>query len=1008
MNTRILDDRNIARLLIAVFLLSGFSGLIYQSIWTHYLKLFLGHAAYAQALVIATFMGGLALGSWWAARLTSSGRSLLLMYALAELLVGIYALVFHDIFVVMMDLAFDTLLPAQTSLAVAFMIKWGMALLLILPPSILLGTTFPLMAEGLIRRRPRERGRVLALLYFTNSLGAAAGILVSGFVLIRTLGLPGTVATAGGLNIVVALMAVAIVSLAKLPERAPVEDPIAPAAISKNSVAAILLLSCAGFTGLASFIYELTWIRMLSMLLGSATHSFEIMLASFVLGLAIGGWLIRNRIDGVRRPLVRLAWIQVAMGVLAAGTVLIYNSLFGAMHGLILALDSTEQGYYLFKLGGMALAMVVMLPTTICAGMTLPLITASLARFGYGERAVGHVYAINTLGAIGGVAITIGLLIPWLGLRNTLLVGAAIDIALAMWLLASSANEKAPSRGSWVFATAGMVCLVLIQFGSEFDTKRMSSGVFRGGDIDPVESEVLFHRDGRTATASVWLTEGSHMAIKTNGKTDASIDPSRDEPSGDEETMLLLALLGMAANPTAEDVAVIGFGMGLTTSTVLANPNIRRVDTIEIEPAMIEGAKQFGDVVARAFNDERSHIHIDDAKTFFSTHQKQYDIITAEPSNPWVSGVSGLFSQEHYQRVKQHLRPGGVYTQWVQLYEFNLDLLLSIVKAFAGEFDDYALYSGGGSDLLMLGTVDGKLGELSEDVFQANFMHEKLNALRIKNVADLQGHRIIGKPLLDNFLGVNQLPANSDYYPYVDQHAEEAFFRKSDAKDIIKLRKIWLLTDPALQKEVLESHTKRLGTGLTRSSFDAVFLQRLFKDNLSLERYGNKRVPVEAYEKAVSVSRMLYRCNPYAVEDSWLKDALWLSDITTIYGVPDLITPFWEVLTNSECFPQLPEQVQSAFRFFLAASQRNDLHIIHEAKLLADNQFGLPGFNDYVVLHVLAAYKRLDRPIAAAGFVSTLKDPSKLQFENTVLATHLVDEGRKRAAARTAQPITLR
>jgi hypothetical protein len=536
---------------------------------------------------------------------------------------------------------------------------------------------------------------------------------------------------------------------------------------------------------------------------------------------------------------------------------------------------------------------------------------------------------------------------------------------------------------------------VLIQLGSEFDTKRLSSGVFRGGNINPSDTEVLFHRDGRTATVSVWLADQNHLVIKTNGKTDASIELVEGEPSGDQETMLLLGLLGMAVNPTAEDVAVIGFGAGLTTSTVLANPNIQRVDTIEIEPAMVEGARQFGDVVARAFDDPRSHIYIDDAKTFFSTRQKQYDIIIAEPSNPWVSGVSGLFSQEHYRRVKRHLRPGGVYTQWVQLYEFDVNLALSVVKAFANEFDDYALYAGGRSDMLIVGTVGGKLGELSGDVFQSNLMHEELEAFKIMNVADLQGHRIIGKPMLDNFLSTSPIPANTDYYPYVDQHAEKAFFKKSSAKDILKLKRIWLLTNPVQQKKVLEGHTRRRGTPLTKNSYDAIFLERLFKDNLLLKRYSDVNIPVEAYEIAVSVSRILYRCNPNVVEDSWLKDAFWLSDITTVYGVQDLITPFWEVLLNGECFPHLPERVQSAFRFFLAASQRNNVEIIRQGRLLADVDFGVEGFSDYRLLHILAAYERLGRPRAAAGFVATLKDLGELSLENRVLATHLVDEARK-------------
>jgi hypothetical protein len=303
-----------------------------------------------------------------------------------------------------------------------------------------------------------------------------------------------------------------------------------------------------------------------------------------------------------------------------------------------------------------------------------------------------------------------------------------------------------------------------------------------------------------------------------------------------------------------------------------------------------------------------------------------------------------------------------------------------------------------------VGTVGGKLGAMSSAVFQGNLMRETLEAFRITSVADLQGHRIIGKPMLDNYLSNNQIPANTDYYPFVDQHAEKAFFKKSSAKDILKLKRIWLLTNPAQQKKVLGFHTRRRGTELTRNSYDATFLERLFKDNLLLKHYGDVNVPVEPYEMAVSVSRILYRCNPNIVEDTWLKDAFWLSDITTVYGVPDLITPFWEVLVNGECFPHLPERVQSAFRFFLAASQRNNVEIIRQGRLLAGADFRVEGFSDYRLLHMLAAYERLGRPRAAAGFVATLKDLGELSLENRVLATHLVDEARK-LTIQTPQPI---
>src|SRR4051794_31538002 len=167
----------------AIFFASGFAGLIYESIWTHYLKLFLGHAAYAQTLVLAIFMGGMAIGSWLAARLMGRLRNLLLAYAIAEAAVALFALVFHEVFVAATGWAHDSVLPHFTAF------KWVLSAALILPQCILLGTTFPLMTAGVLRSWPDRPGRSLSMLYFTNSLGAAAGVLVSGFVLVRTIGL---------------------------------------------------------------------------------------------------------------------------------------------------------------------------------------------------------------------------------------------------------------------------------------------------------------------------------------------------------------------------------------------------------------------------------------------------------------------------------------------------------------------------------------------------------------------------------------------------------------------------------------------------------------------------------------------------------------------------------------------------------------------------------------------------------------------------------------------------
>src|SRR5258706_4136778 len=233
-----------------LFVASGFAGLIYESIWTHYLKLFLGHAAYAQSLVLAVFMGGMALGAWQCARFSRRIRNPLRAYALVEAAVGLLALVFHPVFVALTDFAFDRVFPAAGGEWAVMGAKLGLAALLILPQSVLLGMTFPLMSAGLARAHPDRAGESVAMLYFTNSLGAVLGILASGFVLIAALGLPGTLRLAGVLNL---LVAAAVWLMAIRVAHRPIEKEQA----SPGERATRLLLAAAFLTGLASFVYEI-------------------------------------------------------------------------------------------------------------------------------------------------------------------------------------------------------------------------------------------------------------------------------------------------------------------------------------------------------------------------------------------------------------------------------------------------------------------------------------------------------------------------------------------------------------------------------------------------------------------------------------------------------------------------------------------------------------------------------------------------------------------------------
>ncbi|MDH4184987.1 MAG: spermidine synthase, partial [Nitrospinota bacterium] len=492
-------------LYIAIFALSGFSGLIYESIWTHYLKLFLGSAAYAQTLVLAIFMGGMALGAWGAGWKGEKIKNLLLAYALVEGVIGIAALMFHPFFIWTTQKAYLSIFPALSSPEMVGLVKWSLAALMILPQSILLGATFPLMSAGIIRRFSWAPGESIAVLYFSNSLGASVGVLVSGFYLIQAGGLPGTILAAGVINILLALV-VWMMSRTGAQTAPATEAPAAAAVEAPQGQALIFTaLACAGLTGLASFLYEVGWIRMLNMVLGTSTHSFELMLSAFILGLALGGLIVRKYIASLGNTLLILGWVQLVMGALAMATIFIYGASFEFMLLVMQTLSKTDSGYLMFTLSSHAVALAVMLPATICAGMTLPLLTSYMLGSGAGEGSIGKVYAANTLGSIAGVALGVQVVMPVLGLKSMIITGAIVDMSVGIWLLLICGGvwrrAYAPAA-----ALAGAL-LVVMAAGADFDRLKMISQVFRNGVIYRSGIEFIFHKDGKNATVDVFIAE---------------------------------------------------------------------------------------------------------------------------------------------------------------------------------------------------------------------------------------------------------------------------------------------------------------------------------------------------------------------------------------------------------------------------------------------------------------------------------------------------------------------
>ncbi len=810
--TTYISKRHIIYIYFLLFFASGFSGLIYESIWSHYLKLFLGHAASAQTLVLSIFMLGLALGGYLSSRFERKIPNLLLTYAVVELLVGFAALLFHTVYVGATSLAYDAVIPNLGSPQLVELFKWTLGILLILPQSILLGATFPLMASGIVRYYPDHNGWNLSILYFSNSFGAALGVLINGFVFIPTLGLPGALLTGGIINVLVALGVYLAVKGEKEEDHQSAPEPARKTAalnfdLSFLSLRSMLLLTAA-FTGTASFMYEIAWIRMLSLVFGSSTYSFEVMLSAFILGIALGGFWIRKHIDNFANPLAVLGRIQLIMGSLAAFSLVLYIACFDLMVWTRSALSLTEQGYFLFMLINYGSSALVMLPVTICAGMTLPLITKILIEHEGGTASIGRVYATNTLGSIFGVVLASQLVMPLLGLKPLVMGGALVDLALGCLLLYSTFGR---ARKFSFNISPALTVWVLIAVAFSLDPLTLSSGPFRSGRLfDASSSQVLYYQDGKSSTVSVVQHDNGLRAIANNGKPDAGLyvpDANGQMPpsANDEHTMMLLPILGLAHHPDARIVANVGFGSGLTAHTMLGAP-IERLDSIEIEPAIIEGARYFESRVSRAYNDPRSNIIIGDAKTLLVNSGELYDLIIAEPSNPWVSGVANLFSDEYYSLTKRYLTENGIFLQWLQLYEIEERLVASIYKALRNNFEQVIFYQVSLTDTVLVASNSGQLDRpLDFQQFANSPMEPELRRIQINSVDDLRYRRLADQDLLDILFDVDSVTANSDYFPLVDSVAPMNMFTRTNSLSLLDLHRTYFIGNKSLAEGLIDN-----------------------------------------------------------------------------------------------------------------------------------------------------------------------------------------------------------
>jgi spermidine synthase len=784
--------RAAASLVLACFFVSGAAALLYQVSWLRVLVLVFGTTGLAVATLLAAFMAGLALGSFVLGQLVDRWGRPLLLYGLLELGIGGYALLVPSLF--------HGLIPAYrwawASFHPAFwtfsLVRFGLACSVLLMPTTLMGGTLPVLSRFFAHAE--EIGYRVGLLYALNTLGSVCGAFAAGFFLLPRFGLAHTMLIGVALN----GLAGGVVLL--LAGRRETPSATAPTALQprrhaqRESALGRVVLLVFGVSGLVAMAYEVAWTRLLTLVLGSSTYSFTIMVTTFILGIALGSALMARPADRIRSPVPACAVVEFGIGTATFFGLLLAHRLPIAFLWLF---QWTDGRTALFVLGQFAIAGLVMLMPALLLGAVFPVVVRALTR---DLAAIGHTigtaYAANTIGAVLGAFGAGFLFLPRLGIQGTILAGVALNAVAAALLLGVAPGLVRRRRLQLVGGALVTVPLFLVA-APKWDRLVMSSGVYReaptllslyGSPNNALRLlsnfDLLYYREGVTATVTVVehpvLEDRRHLVLAVDGKVDAST-------AQDMATQVLSAHLPLMLAPKLERVLVIGWGSGVTVGSAELYP-VKALTAVEIEPAVIDASRAFGDANHGPLRDPRLQLIVDDGRNYLLAARDSFDVIISEPSNPWMSGPAKLFTREFFELGAAHLPAGGVFCQWLQLYGLDPAALRTLVRTFARVFPYTYLVQSAEADVLLLGSrVPFALDMRSlRRAFTDPRIAADLARVGIRAPADLLASVRLGPREIAAFSGGG--PLNTDDNGLIEFAAPRALYRQTIEANVAMVR----------------------------------------------------------------------------------------------------------------------------------------------------------------------------------------------------------------------------
>src|SRR5499427_6870257 len=809
------------------FFFSGAAGLIYEVVWTRMLTQIFGNTTYAIATVLSAFMAGLAIGSYIFGQIADRGKNDFLLYGMLEAGVGIYGFIIPWLFHLGQKL-YAPIYGINASYPFLFnLLLFCLCFVLLVFPTLLMGATLPVLSRFYVRSLG-QLGRRVGDLYATNTLGAVMGCAFAGYVFISMLGMRRTVYLAAGINLLIAVLILIVDRLRnKAVGIAPaVEDVPAPEAGTgeRPSWLGWVVLGSFGWSGFAALVYENAWTRALSLVIGSSVYSFTTMLVTFLIGLALSGFIYARLVGDRDVRLSGFGLIEIWVGLAALATI----PLFGKLPLLFIRLlHAFGDSFNVFLALQVFLSGLVMLLPTVLLGLTFPLVarlfTQSIYRVGSG---VGSSYAANTLGAILGSFVGGFILIPNIGVENTIVVAVVVNLFIGCLLI--FADTKISLLPRLAVGLAVLIVAVLVPFRvPHWDRHILTSGVtiytdrYEALPTDSLRLEemkrddVLYYKEGLTVTVSVHRIPGSdYLYFKSNGKIDGSY--------GDALSQLMTSYIPMMLHPTAERAVVIGLGSGMSAKALATFPNLKEIEVLEIEPAMVGASKFFNRAEVRlrslpsgvtlpegassriqydakdqkliykgvmepeeraklmtlsedrnyrgaidtlyrrarnsrhqnVLEDKRVRVIPTDGRNYILATPKYYDVITAEPSNPWIAGIANLYTREFYQVIKSKIKDDGIFAQWFHNYSMSPDDFRMVFRTFVETFPYVSLWSMKESDFLLVGSKQEHPFDYAavKKIYDSNWMlRSDLDYLGLSDVYAVQGFYRMGKENLQDF-----------------------------------------------------------------------------------------------------------------------------------------------------------------------------------------------------------------------------------------------------------------